>query len=62
MKKLLTLLIVFLLSVVAVSAQTIGKTQTEQYKADFEKKTRHKCLHGLRRSSNSNSNIKGWNF
>ena len=38
MKKLLTLLSVLLLSVVAVSAQTIGKTKTEEYKADFEKK------------------------
>ena len=38
MKKLLTLLSVCLLSSVVVSAQTIGKTKTEEYKADFEKK------------------------
>ena len=38
MKKLLILLIVCLLSGVVVSAQTIGKTKTEDYKADFEKK------------------------
>ena len=36
MKKLLVLLSFFLLSSVAVVAQTIGKTQTEQYKASFE--------------------------
>jgi len=38
MKKLLTLLGVFLLSNVVVNGQTIGSTKTEQYKADFEKK------------------------
>ena len=38
MKKLLILLSVFLLSVVTTNAQTIGKTKTEDYKADFEKK------------------------
>ena len=38
MKKLLILLIVCLLSGVVVSAQTIGKTKTEDFKADFEKK------------------------
>ncbi len=38
MKKLLILLSVCLLSSVVVSAQTIGKTKTEDYKADFEKK------------------------
>ena len=38
MKKLLTLLSVFLLSAVVVNGQTIGKTKTEDYKADFEKK------------------------
>jgi hypothetical protein len=37
MKKLLTLLIVCLVSLVA-NSQTIGKTKTEDYKADFEKK------------------------
>ena len=36
MKKLLILLSVFLLSVVATNAQTIGKTKTEDYKASFE--------------------------
>ena len=43
MKKLLILLSVFLLSVVATNAQTIGKTKTEDYKADFEKKKDHEC-------------------
>ena len=38
MKKLLTLLSVFLLSAVVVNGQTIGKTKTESYQADFEKK------------------------
>lgn len=37
MKKLLTLLIVCLVSLVA-NSQTIGKTKTESYQADFEKK------------------------
>ena len=37
MKKLLTLLIVCLVSLVA-NSQTIGKTKTEDFKADFEKK------------------------
>ena len=37
MKKLLILLIICLVSLVA-SSQTIGKTKTEEYKADFEKK------------------------
>ncbi len=37
MKKLLVLLSFFLLSSAAVVAQTIGKTQTEQYKASFER-------------------------
>ena len=36
MKKLFVLLSLFLLSSVVVVAQTIGKTQTEQYKASFE--------------------------
>ena len=36
MKKLLVLLSFFLLSSVAVVAQTIGSTKTEQYKASFE--------------------------
>ena len=36
MKKLLVLLSLCLLSSTAVVAQTIGKTQTEQYKASFE--------------------------
>jgi len=36
MKRLSLLLSCFLLSSVAVVAQTIGKTQTEQYKASFE--------------------------
>ena len=36
MKKLLILLSLFLLSSVAVVAQTIGSTKTEQYKASFE--------------------------
>jgi len=39
MKNLLLLLSFFLLSSVAVVAQTIGKTQTEQYKASFETKS-----------------------
>jgi hypothetical protein len=38
MRKLLTLLSLFLLSSVAVVAQTIGATKTEQYKASFETK------------------------
>jgi hypothetical protein len=38
MKKLLTLLGFFLVSVVVVNGQTIGTTKTEEYKADFEKK------------------------
>ena len=38
MRKLLTLLSLFLLSSVAVVAQTIGSTKTEQYKASFETK------------------------
>ena len=38
MKRLLILLSVCLLSVVVVNGQTIGKTKTEEYKADFEKK------------------------
>ena len=38
MKKLLILLSFFLLSSVAVVAQTIGSTKTEDFKADFEKK------------------------
>jgi hypothetical protein len=37
MKKILTLLIVCLVSLVA-NSQTIGKTKTEDFKADFEKK------------------------
>ena len=37
MKKLFVLLSFFLLSSVAGVAQTIGKTQTEQYKASFER-------------------------
>jgi hypothetical protein len=37
MKKLLVLLSFFLLSSVVGVAQTIGKTQTEQYKASFER-------------------------
>ena len=36
MKKLSILLGCFLLSSVAAVAQTVGKTQTEQYKASFE--------------------------
>ena len=39
MKKLFVLFVGFLLSSVAVVAQTIGKTQTEQYKASFETKS-----------------------
>ena len=39
MKQLLVLLSFFLLSSVVVVAQTIGKTQTEQYKASFETKS-----------------------
>jgi hypothetical protein len=39
MKKLSLLLSFFLLSSVVVVAQTIGKTQTEQYKASFETKS-----------------------
>ncbi len=39
MKNLLLLLSFFLLSSVAGVAQTIGKTQTEQYKASFETKS-----------------------
>ena len=39
MKKLLVLLSLFLLSSVVAVAQTIGKTQTEQYKASFETKS-----------------------
>jgi hypothetical protein len=38
MKKLLTLLSLFLLSSVAAVAQTIGSTKTEQFKASFETK------------------------
>ena len=38
MRKLLTLLSLFLISSVAVVAQTIGSTKTEQYKASFETK------------------------
>jgi hypothetical protein len=38
MKKLLTLLSLFLLGSVAVVAQTIGSTKTEQFKASFETK------------------------
>ena len=37
MKKLLTLLTVCFVSLVA-NSQTIGKTKTEDFKADFEKK------------------------
>jgi len=39
MKQLLVLLSFFLLSSVVAVAQTIGKTQTEQYKASFETKS-----------------------
>ena len=39
MKKLLVLLSFFLLSSVAVVAQTIGSTKTEQFKASFETKS-----------------------
>jgi len=39
MKKLLVFLSLFLLSSVAVVAQTIGSTKTEQYKASFETKS-----------------------
>lgn len=38
MKKLLTLLSLFLLSNIVVVAQTIGSTKTEQFKASFETK------------------------
>lgn len=38
MKKVLALLSLFLLSNVAVTAQTIGSTKTEQFKASFETK------------------------
>jgi hypothetical protein len=38
MKKILTITTLFLLSGFVAMSQTIGKTKTEEYKADFEKK------------------------
>jgi len=60
MKKILTLFFI-LLSVNSFS-QTIGKTQTEQYKASFETAIDISQFLDYERTPNPNSNFKMWNI